>query len=202
MLGPMRARFGWNVVLGALAVLSLLLLWKLLGFTGVTAVLPLFGGWVKSVGLPPVIGHVVAVLLMLLVVGAVGWGLRAFMRSKHGYIPILSPALSAEEQLRAFLGSEDLKRERVVLVDSPNAEVRTLGIITRRTTDATSGREMAIVYLLTSPNPTAGAIRVIDAEKITVTNLTIADAFRICFSRGTAAPEHVEFISSGDDVQS
>ena len=46
--------------------------------------------------------------------------------------------------------------QRVVLISFPTAEMKTVGLVTKVIRDEVSGRDLAVVYVPTSPNPTSG----------------------------------------------
>ena len=193
-LSLLRTGLGRNAILGFLIVMTLLLLWKLLGVLGVTPVILMAGGWVDRVGLPPVLGQLVAFALAVLGAGALGWCIRTFVGSRRERFPILSRVLATEEQFQDFLGgSGSTHQQRVVVVDWPNEEVRSLGIITSQRVDESTGRELALVYLPNSPNPASGSLKLIDTKKLTFTDMSIPEACTLCFSRGSSAPGDVKF---------
>ncbi len=193
ILSSLRAQFIRNVILGFLIAITLLMIWKVLQFTGITALVPLAGGWVEYIGLPPLAGHVAAVIVTVLVVGVLGLCVRTFVGSLRGRFPLLSQVLSAEEQLHTILRSgQTARRDCVVLVDWPTAEVRAIGIIAGQTVHERTGRELALVYIPNTPNPTGGILRVVDRKRLTVTSLSIAEACALCFSRGAATGKKFE----------
>ena len=59
--------------------------------------------------------------------------------------------------------------------------------------DQNTGKELAAVYVPTTPNPTSGYLEIVPAEKIVPTNLTMDEAMTFIISGGAVAPEHIPF---------
>jgi uncharacterized membrane protein len=69
---------------------------------------------------------------------------------------------------------------RYVLIGFPTPEMKAVGFITRILKDVDSGRELAAVYVPTSPNPTSGYIEIVPLSELVMTG-------------GTNAPENIRF---------
>jgi uncharacterized membrane protein len=83
--------------------------------------------------------------------------------------------------------------QRVVLIDFPNPKMRAIGLITRTLTDATTGRELAAVYVPTTPNPTSGYIEIVPMADLIITNWTMDEAMSFIVSGGAIAPATIPF---------
>ena len=76
-------------------------------------------------------------------------GLRAFQRM--------------EERLTTELRADEHHGYRVVLVNWPSSENRTLGLIVADFTEPDTGHELAAVFIPNTPDPTKGSIRVVSS---------------------------------------
>jgi len=83
--------------------------------------------------------------------------------------------------------------KRVVLVNFPNRHMKAIGFVTRTLKDATTGRELAAVYIPTTPNPTSGYMELMPVEDVIPTDWSMDEAMTYIISGGTVAPETVHF---------
>jgi uncharacterized membrane protein len=83
--------------------------------------------------------------------------------------------------------------QRVVLIEFPSRDMRAVGLVTRLLKDSVSGRELAAVYVPTTPNPTSGYIEIVPTERLVFTDWTIEEAMRFIVSGGAIAPETIAF---------
>jgi uncharacterized membrane protein len=88
--------------------------------------------------------------------------------------------------------------ERVVLIDFPSPEMKTIGLVTRTMIDEASGEELAVVYVPTSPNPTGGYIQFVPLAKVISTDWTLDEAMQFLMTAGTAARNTISFARNVD----
>lgn len=86
---------------------------------------------------------------LLPILWAYGRGWRAFQRM--------------EERLTTELRADKHHGYRVVLVNWPSSENRTLGLIVADFTEPDTGHELAAVFIPNTPDPTKGSIRVVSS---------------------------------------
>jgi len=79
-----------------------------------------------------------------------------------------------------------------VLIDFPSPELKSVGFVTRTFQDA-SGRELAAVYVPTTPNPTGGYLEIVPIERLVATDWTVDQAMAFILSAGAAAPDVLPF---------
>ena len=79
-----------------------------------------------------------------------------------------------------------LKTEKVYLDDNPS------------TREQGTDRELAAVYVPTTPNPTSGYLEIVPVELLTPTDWTVDQAMSFIISGGAVAPESVPFTRAGD----
>lgn len=109
-------------------------------------------------------------------------------------IPIVKSVYGATKKL--IIGLQETPGgsvERVVLIDFPSPEMKTVGLVTRILTDSDTGRQLAAVYVPTTPNPTSGYLEIVPVEKITSTNWTLDEAMSFIISGGSTAPERMNY---------
>jgi len=88
----------------------------------------------------------------------------------------------------------------VVLINFPSPEMKTVGLVTRTFLDANTGRELAAVYVPTTPNPTSGYLEIVPVEHIISTNWTLDEAMTFIVSGGAIAPEAIAFDKPPSDI--
>jgi uncharacterized membrane protein len=144
---------------------------------------------------------VFAVLLMIIGLTVVGWltsrvagqRLIAFVESLVERIPLVKMVYGAVKQLIAALQARPDGVQRVVLIDFPSPEMKTVGLVTRTFVDADTGRRLAAVYVPTTPNPTSGYLEIVPIERITSTSWTVDEAMNFIISGGAVAPDQVNY---------
>jgi len=66
--------------------------------------------------------------------------------------------------------------QRVVFISFPSKEMKTVGLVTRVLKDTVSGRDLAAVYVPTTPDPTSGYLEIVPIENVTSTDWTMDEA--------------------------
>jgi uncharacterized membrane protein len=89
----------------------------------------------------------------------------------------------------------------VVLVDFPHKEMKSVGLVTRILKEEGTGRELAAVYVPTTPNPTSGYLEIVPIEMLTPTDWTVDQAMSFIISGGAVSPESVPFTRDADRVK-
>ena len=69
-------------------------------------------------------------------------------------LPLIQTIYGGVKKLIAALQQKLEGAQRVVLIDFPSTEMKAVGIVTRVMTEEATGRQLAIVYVPTTPNPT------------------------------------------------
>ena len=82
-------------------------------------------------------------------------------------IPLANTIYGSARQLLDILQTKPDGTQRVVLVDFPHTEMKSIGFVTRVIREQGTGRELAAVYVPTTPNPTSGYLEIVPVEKIT-----------------------------------
>lgn len=87
-----------------------------------------------------------------------------------------------------MLSTKPAGTQRVVLIDFPSPELKSIGFVTRVFTDK-QGREVAAVYVPTTPNPTGGYLEIVPVSKIIATDWSMDQAMAFILSGGAVGPE-------------
>ncbi|GAB4349614.1 MAG: DUF502 domain-containing protein [Gammaproteobacteria bacterium] len=112
-------------------------------------------------------------------------------------IPLVKKIYGSTQQLLSSLRQEPEGAQRVVLIDFPSPGMKAVGFVTRTLVDERSGREMAAVYVPTTPNPTSGYLELVPVEDVTSTNWTMDEAMTFIISGGAVAPENLTITADG-----
>lgn len=104
-------------------------------------------------------------------------------------IPLVQTIYGGTKKLMAVLQNKPSGVQRVVLVDFPRKGMKAVGFVTRVMIEEGTGREMAAVYIPTTPNPTGGYLEVVPVEELTPTDWTMDQAMAFIISGGAVAPD-------------
>ena len=193
---------------GLLTLLPIWLTWVVIRFVFVTLsdisrpwVEPALAGiaagnpamaWITSEtarGMQALIGTVVVVLLVGAIAGRVIGQriLRGFDRFIQR-VPLANSVYSGARKLLDILQTSPDGTQRVVLIEFPAKGMRTVGFVTRVMKEEGTGREMAAVYVPTTPNPTGGYLEIVPVEDLIPTDWTVDQAMGFIISGGAVAP--------------
>lgn len=144
---------------------------------------------------------VAAVLLMIAGLATLGWlttrvagqRLLEFFDGLVERIPVVKMVYGGVKQLINALQARPDGVQRVVLIDFPSPEMKTVGLVTRTFEDADTGRKLAAVYVPTTPNPTSGYLEIVPVESVTSTSWSVDEAMNFIISGGTVAPDALNY---------
>ena len=142
-----------------------------------------------------------AVLLTLLGLYVLGWATTHVLGSKLlqlveyllNKIPIVQTIYGSSKKFLHVLQSDPEKIERVVLINFPNDQMKTVGFVTTTFRDYETDVELASVYVPTTPNPTSGYLEIVPISTLTSTDWTFEEAMTFIVSGGAVAPEKIKF---------
>jgi uncharacterized membrane protein len=106
-------------------------------------------------------------------------------------IPLVQTIYSAAKKLVDVLRQSPDGAQRVVLVEFPHPGMKTLAFVMRVFPDATTGEDLATVFVPTSPNPTTGYLEIIPVSKLVPTDIPADQAMAMILSGGAIAPERL-----------
>jgi uncharacterized membrane protein len=108
-------------------------------------------------------------------------------------VPLVKGIYGSARQLIDAFGSANAAFRRVVAVEYPRPGVYTIGFLTK--SDAQVPREggaplrdMSLVFLPTTPNPTSGWLAVVPNEQVVPLDMSIEEGVKLIVSGGLVAP--------------
>ena len=104
-------------------------------------------------------------------------------------IPLVQTIYGGTKKLMAVLQNKPSGMQRVVLIDFPRRGMKVVGFVTRVMVEEGTGREMAAVYIPTTPNPTGGYLELVPVDELTPTDWTMDQAMAFIISGGAVAPD-------------
>ena len=108
-------------------------------------------------------------------------------------LPVVAQVHGAIRKTLAALQTQPTSGQRVVLIPFPSADMLTVGLVTRVFRDSNSGREVAAVYVPTTPNPTSGYLEIVPLELVQDTGWSVDQAMTFIISGGTVGPDELPF---------
>jgi Uncharacterized conserved protein len=158
-------------------------------------------GWVNAGSVQATIA-LAATLALILAVGwlarrMIGQRLLAWLEALVQRIPLANIIYSSARKLLDILQTKPDGTQRVVLIDFPHSQMKAVGFVTRVIREHGTGRELAAVYVPTTPNPTSGYLEIVPVERITPTDWTVDQAMSFIISGGAVAPETIPFEAPG-----
>ncbi|MDN5782254.1 MAG: DUF502 domain-containing protein [Luteimonas sp.] len=215
---PPRHGFKKTLLSGLLTLLPIWLTWVVVKFVFVL-LSDLSKPWVQPLsqriaeGNPQLLGWfsdswvqttiaMVATLLVILLVGwlarrVVGQRLLSWFEALVARVPLASTIYGSARKLLDILQTKPDGTQRVVLIDFPHSQMKSVGFVTRILREVGTGRELAAVYVPTTPNPTSGYLEIVPVEKITPTDWTVDQAMSFIISGGAVAPDSIPFAVPG-----
>lgn len=215
--------FKRNLTAGALAAVPLWVTWLVVAFVFGLAIdlagpitrwlvnlLSPFWPGLAAVFDSRIAQHAVSIVLLIAIIYLLGWltthvvgrKLLNLLDDLLQRLPLAGKVYASTKQvLEAFKAKSD-KSQQVVLIDFPHHGMKTMGLVTRRLTDAASGRVLLAVYVPTTPNPTSGYLEIVPAEDVTPTDWTVNEAIAFIVSGGSVGPEDIDFERQSNNLES
>lgn len=142
-----------------------------------------------------------AVVLTLLSLYGLGWlasrvvgkRLLASLDALIARIPLVKAIYGGTKKLLSALQTKPDGAQRVVLIDFPHQQMKVVGFVTRIIREEGTHRELAAVYVPTTPNPTSGYLEIVPVEFLTPTDWTVDQAMAFIISGGAVSPDEVPF---------
>jgi uncharacterized membrane protein len=141
-------------------------------------------------------------VVVIIAVGAmarrvVGQRLLAWFEALIARIPLMKTVYGSARKLLDLLQTKPDGTQRVVLIDFPHRDMKCVGFVTRVVTEQGTGRELAAVYVPTTPNPTSGYLEIVPVDKLTPTDWTVDEAMTFIISGGAVSPDTMPFERPG-----
>ncbi len=112
-------------------------------------------------------------------------------------IPIVHSIYGGTKKLMSVLQNKPNGTQRVVMINFPSPEMKSIGFVTRIFHDA-GGRELAAVYVPTTPNPTGGYLEIVPVEQLTATDWSVDQAMAFLLSAGAVGADTLPFTAQWD----
>jgi uncharacterized membrane protein len=144
---------------------------------------------------------IATVLVLLYLLGEIatavaGRRLLAAFDYVISHIPVVQSIYGAARQLVTSFQEKPEGQQRVVLIEFPSPDMKTVGLVTRIFNDADTGEEIAAVYVPTTPNPTSGYMELVPTKRLVMLDWTINEAMTFIMSGGAAAPGKLNYSKS------
>jgi uncharacterized membrane protein len=154
--------------------------------------------------LTPWFREIIAVLIVLFGLYALGLGVNRVVGKKLlsgietllDRLPLVKTIYGSARKLMGALQTEPGGIQRVVLIEFPHENMKTVGLVTRTLTDMHTGQKLAAVYVPTTPNPTSGYLEIVPMERLVSTDWSLDEAMRFVVSGGAVAPDRFSFSRS------
>jgi len=158
---------------------------------------PAMFGWLAEAWVQTAIA-LAATVLFIMLVGllarrVVGQKILAWLELLIARIPLAKTIYGSARQLLDLLQTKPDGTQRVVFIDFPHNEMKSVGFVTRILHDELTGAELAAVYVPTTPNPTSGYLEVVPVERLTPTDWTVDQAMAFIISGGAVSPDKIPF---------
>jgi uncharacterized membrane protein len=181
----------FKVVFGMLSDVSRPLVGPLMAHLAATD--PEMLGWLAASWVQTAIA-LMATLIFVLLVGLMarrvaGLQFIRWFEALIGRIPLAKSVYGSARQLLDMLQTKPDGSQRVVLINFPHENVKSVGFVTRIFNDAVTGREIAAVYVPTTPNPTGGYLELVPVEDLTPTDWSVDQAMTFILSGGAVSPD-------------
>jgi uncharacterized membrane protein len=110
-------------------------------------------------------------------------------------IPLVHTIYGGVKKLMTLMRNKPAGTQRVVLIGFPSPEMKSVGFVTRVFIDA-SGREIAAVYVPTTPNPTGGYLELVPTDELIATDWSVDQGMAFLLSGGAVAPNSLPAIKA------
>jgi uncharacterized membrane protein len=163
-------------------------------FAALSAVFPSAAAWLSQEWFQSIIAFIGTIVALYLVGFATsrvfGQRLLTAFENLISRIPLVHTIYGGTKKLMTMLSTKPGGTQRVVLIDFPSPELKSIGFVTRLFVD-TEGRELAAVYVPTTPNPTGGYLEIVPIEKLIATDWSMDQAMAFILSGGAVGPDHL-----------
>lgn len=175
-------------------------------YVGTGSWFPLLSTWLAK----PWVQSVFAVILVVATLVFTGWLTTRWVGRKMlslfdalvERVPMVRNIYGPIKKLLEVVQVRPSGVQRVVLIDFPSRDMKTVGLVTRTLVDESSGRQLAAVYIPTTPNPTSGYLEIVPVEYITSTDWSLDEAMAFIISGGAVAPSRIRYEEKGRPADS
>lgn len=123
----------------------------------------------------------------------VGQRMLGWFETLIGRVPLAKSVYGSARQLLDMMQTKPDGTQRVVLIEFPHKGVKAVGFVTRIFHDARTDRELAAVYVPTTPNPTGGYLEIVPVEDLVPTDWSVDQAMTFILSGGAVGPGRIPY---------
>ena len=210
----MRLHFKRYFISGLVTIIPLGITWWVLSFIFrqlVQAGLPLVHLLSRNISdespglarllLQPWFDNLLAAAIVVITIYLLGWAANRVFGAQvlHAVdrliarLPLAKSIYGSVKKLIGVLQTQPEHVDRVVLIDFPHRQMKAVGLVTRTLEDRQTGRQLAAVYVPTTPNPTNGYLELVPIESLVPTDWSMEEAMNFIVSGGAIAPEDIPF---------
>lgn len=158
---------------------------------------PLMFTWLSEPWVKIAIGTVVTIAFIL-AIGfmtrrVIGQRLLIWIEALISKVPLANTVYGSARKLLDMLQTKPDGTQRVVLINFPHENMKSVGFVTRILQDEHTGEELAAVYVPTTPNPTSGYLEIVPVNQLIPTDWTADQAMSFIISGGAVAPDKIPF---------
>ena len=103
-------------------------------------------------------------------------------------IPLIGSFYKSLKQLADTFNGKDKSEQKVVLINFPSEDVKTIGFLIKTMEDPNTKQLLGSVFVPTTPNPTSGFLQIIPVEKTVTLDWTFEEAMSFIISGGSHMP--------------
>lgn len=111
-----------------------------------------------------------------------------FINNTIQNIPVVGTFYKSLKQLADTFNNQEKSNQKVVLINFPSDEMKTIGFIIKTFKDSNTNQELASVYVPTTPNPTSGYLEIVPLDKTVPLDWTFEEAMSFIISGGSSMP--------------
>lgn len=158
---------------------------------------PLMFAWLSELWVKTAIGIMVTIAFILSIGfisrRVIGQRLLGWVESLISKVPLANTVYGSARKLLDMLQTKPDGTQRVVLINFPHENMKSVGFVTRILQDEHTGEELAAVYVPTTPNPTSGYLEIVPVNQLIPTDWTADQAMSFIISGGAVAPDKIPF---------
>ncbi|QBB69983.1 DUF502 domain-containing protein [Pseudolysobacter antarcticus] len=163
---------------------------------GLSSEFPGAAGWLNHMWLQSILAFI-STIVALYVIGfasnrVIGQRLISALDNLMSRIPLVHSIYGGTKKLMSLMQNKPTGTQRVVLINFPSPELKSIGFVTRVFQD-NAGRDLAAVYVPTTPNPTGGYLEIVPLDKLIAVDWSVDQAMAFLLSGGAIGPDTLPF---------
>lgn len=161
--------------------------------------------WLATILEYALLRQTIAVIIIIVAIYFIGFGATQVVGARLialgdrliNRIPLVRQVYGSVKALLNVLQQRPSESvQRVVMIEFPHSEMKTVGLVTRTMKDEATGRELAAVFVPTTPNPTGGYLEVVPVDRLVSTDWTLDEAMNFVISGGAVSRDSIAYSKS------